>query len=142
MAGVWNPMTPQESKNQVVDAARDVVSTLGLDVVTAWFWHSSCNSRGKPPFRGRMRIGYPRAGSYDTADEEIATMAGTLQHAGWSADHDFHSHSPALEKNNVVVILRPQDPNASTRGIEVLGECRDITTTKDDRGPIQPVDVS
>jgi hypothetical protein len=39
-------------------------------------------------------------------------------------------------------VLRPQDPGASTRGIEVIGECRDVTTTIDGRGQVQPVVVN
>lgn len=142
MSGVVNPMTPQQSRSQVVDAAREVVATLGLDVVEAWFWHSACNSRGDPPFRGHMRIGYPLAGSYEAADAQISAMAATLQRAGWSADPTFHSHAPALKNNSVIVVLRPQDPNAATRGVELIGECRDLTTTMESRGPVQPVDLS
>jgi len=43
MSGVMNPMTPQQSRSQVVDAARQVVATLGLEVVEAWFWHGFCD---------------------------------------------------------------------------------------------------
>lgn len=139
MSGVWNPMTPQESRNQVIDVAREVVSVLGLDVVEAWFWHSPCNGRGGPPFRGQMRIGYPRAADHGIADDEMAKMVAELRRSGWSDDPDFHSHSPALTKNRVTVVLRPQDPNASTRGVEVIGECRDVTTTMSSRGPVQAV---
>lgn len=142
MSGVVNPMTPQQSRDQVIDAARQVIATLGLHVVEAWFWHSACNSRGDPPFRGHMRIGYPLAGSYEAADAQITAMAATLQRAGWSADPTFHSHAPALKNNSVIVVLRPQDPNAATRGVELIGECRDLTTTMESRGPVQPVDLS
>lgn len=142
MTGIVNPMTPQESRSQVVDAAGEVVATLGLDVVEAWFWHSSCNSRGDPPFRGHMRIGYPLADSYEAADAQIAVMTTTLQQAGWSEDPAFHSHAPALKNNNVIVILRPQDPNAATRSVELIGECRDMTTTRHSRGPVQPVTLT
>jgi len=142
MAGVWNPMTPQESRGQVLDAASEVVAVLGLDVIEAWFWHSPGNARGEPPFRGHMRIGYPLAASYEIADSETATMATRLQRAGWAVDPNFHSHSPALTRNRVIVVLRSQDPGASTRGVEIIGECRDITTTIDKRGPIQLVNLN
>ena len=142
MAGVRNPMTPDESRSQVLDAARQVVSALGIDVVEAWFWHSACNSRGDPPFRGQMRIGYPLASSYRVSAEQIAAMVGLLRRAGWDTDPNFHSHAPALRKTDVIVVLRPQDPGASTRGIEVIGECRDMTTTIDGRGPVQRVTVN
>ena len=115
MTGVPNPMrpapmTPEESK-----------------------------SRGDPPFRGRMRIGYPPAQSPRAADDQIAAMLDLLRAAGFSADSAFLSHAPALRKNDVIIVLRPQDPNATTRGVDVIGECRDVTTTIEDRGPVQSV---
>lgn len=144
MTGVPDPMrpaptTPEESRNQVLLAAREVVEILDLNVVEASFWHSACNSRGDPPFRGRIRIGYPLAQSPRAADDHIAAMLDLLRAAGFSADSAFLSHAPALKKNNVIVVLRPQDPNAATRGVDVIGECRDVTTTIEDRGPIQSV---
>lgn len=144
MTGVPNPMrpapmTPEESRSQVLKAAREVVAILGLDVVEASFWHSACNSRGDPPFRGRMRIGYPPAQNPGAADDQIAAMLDLLRTAGWSADSAFLSHAPALKKNDVIIVLRPQDPNAATRGVDVIGECRDVTTTIEDRGPVQSV---
>lgn len=132
-------MTPEESKSQVLKAAREVVAILGLDVVEASFWHSACNSRGDPPFRGRMRIGYPPAQSPRAADDQIAAMLDLLRAAGWSTDSAFLSHAPALRKNDVIIVLRPQDPNAATRGVDVIGECRDVTTTIEDRGPVQSI---
>jgi len=147
MTGVPNPMrptpmTPEESRSQVLKAAREVVAILGLDVVEASFWHSACNSRGDPPFRGRMRIGYPLARSPQVAGDQIAAMLDLLRAAGWSADSAFLSHAPALKKNRVIIVLRPQDPNSATRGVDVIGECRDVTTTIEGRGPVQSVSLS
>lgn len=144
MTGVPNPMrpapmTPEESRSQVLRAAREVVAILSLDVVEASFWHSACNSRGDPPFRGRIRIGYPPARGPLAADDHIAAMLDLLRAAGFSADSAFLSHAPVLKKNGVIIVLRPQDPNAATRGVDVIGECRDVTTTIEDRGPVQSV---
>jgi hypothetical protein len=38
----------------------------------------------------------------------------------------FASHATSLAKNKVITLLRPYAPNGSG-GIEVLGECRDVT---------------
>ena len=147
MTGVPNPMrpapmTPEESRSQVLQAAREVVATLGLDVVEASFWHSACNSRGDPPFRGRMRIGYPPARSPQAAGDQIAAMLDLLRAAGFSADSTFLSHAPALKKNDVIIVLRPQDPNSATLGVDVIGECGDVTTTIEGRGPVQSESLS
>ena len=109
---VPNPMTPEQSKAQVVDAAKELVGTLDLKVVEAFFWHSSCNDQGEAPFRGQIRIAYPPAPSFEESEAEVAEMAHRLENDGWSRDSDFRSHGTVLQKNNVVAVLGPQ--NAST----------------------------
>lgn len=139
---VSNPMTPDQSKAQVVDAVREIVATLNLHVVKASFWHSSCNDQGDPPFRGEAVITYPLAPSFDESDAEIANMVRRLQSLGWTGDPDFHSHGAALKKNNVVAVFGPQNVSTPNRGIELYGECRDMTTTKNTRGSTEDIALS
>lgn len=136
---VSNPMTPEQSKAQVVDAAREIVNALGLHVVEAFFWRSSCNDQGDPPFRGEMRIAYPRAASFEESDTQIAKMAQSLQSIGWTGDPGFHSHGTVLKKDNVVAVLGPQNVSLPHRDIELYGECRDVTTTKNTVGSAEPI---
>ena len=138
---VSNPMTPEQSKAQVVDAAKEVVSTLDLQVLDAVFWHSSCNDQGEAPFRGQVRIDYPQASSFEASGEEVAQMAQRLEDSGWSADSDFKSQGTVLQKNNVVVVLGPQNASVPTRDIQLYGECRDVSTAKGDN-QTEPIDLS
>ena len=140
--GVSNPITPEQSKAQVIDAATEIVGILNLQVIEPAFWHSSCNDQGEAPFRGRMMIGYPLASSFEASDAEVAQMVQLLQTKGWTTDSDLHSHSATLTKNGVVAVLAPQAVGDSTRGLEVLGECRDTTTTKDTKGTTEIVNLS
>lgn len=135
---VSNPVTPEQSKAQVVDAATDLVGTLGLPVVEAFFWHSSCNDQGEAPFRGQIRIAYPPAETFDASSEEIAQMAQRLQDSGWSPDGEFKSYGTVLKKNNVVAVLGPQNVSNPNRDIQIYGECRDMTTAEGDNHP-EPV---
>lgn len=130
-----NPMTPEQSRAQVVDAATELVDTLNLPVVEAFFWHSSCNDQGEAPFRGQIRIAYPPAASFKESGEEIAQMAQRLQDSGWTSAPDFKSHGTVLKKNNVVAVLGPQNASNPNRDIQVYGECRDTTTDKGDNQP-------
>lgn len=139
---VADPLTPEQSKTQVMDAAHEIVSALKLDVVEAAFWHASCNDQGDPPFRGQMRVAYPPAASFAESDAQIAGMVQKLRAAGWVGDPDFHSHGTALTKNNVVAVFGPQNVSNPNRDIELFGECRDTTTTKDNKGPVEQVTVT
>ncbi len=97
-ASVRNPMTPEQSKAQVVDAAREIVRALNLHVLKASFAHSSCNDQGDPPFHGEMMIAYPLAPSFESAESENAEMVQRLQSLGWTGDPALHSHGPVLKK--------------------------------------------
>ncbi len=141
-AGVPNPMTPEQSKAQVVDAARDIVRDLNLHVVEAFFWHSSCNDQGDPPFQGEMRIAYPPTSSYEASVAEIAKMVQRLQSLGWTGDPNLHSHGTVLKKNNVIAHFDPQTVDVPAQAIRLLGECRDVTTTKKTRGTSEDVNLT
>jgi len=130
-----SPLTPDQSRAQVVDAATELVDALNLPVVEAFFWHSSCNDQGEAPFRGQIRIAYPPAASFEGSGEEIVRMAQRLQDSGWSPDAEFKSHGTVLKKNNVVAVLGPQNASNPNRDIQVYGECRDTTTDTGDNQP-------
>ena len=101
---------------------------LNLPVLRTAFWRASCNDAGLPPFRGHVRITYPRADTYARADAEIADMIELLATRGWADNPGFHSHSRAVVKNSVTAVFRNQNASVADRAIDVLGECRDITT--------------
>lgn len=126
--GVRDPMTPDQSRAQVIAAAREIVAALDLPVLQVAFWSASCSDGGRPPFRGHVRISYPRAESYEQSKTQIADMIDRLTGKGWSDNPEFHSHSPALTRNRVTVVLHNQNASVVDRAIEVIGECRDWTT--------------
>lgn len=125
---VSDPLTPELSRAQVVDAATEIVTTLHLPVLRSAFWRASCNDSGLPPFRGHVRITYPRADNYARSEAEIADMIERLAALGWADNPNFHSHSRALAKGNVTAVFQNQNASVLDRAIDVLGECRDITT--------------
>jgi hypothetical protein len=141
-SGVSDPMTPEQSKAQVVDAAREIVNALSLHIVSASFEHSSCNDDGVAPFRGVVSISYPLAPNFEQSDAEVAKMVQHLQSIGWTGDPEFHSHGTVLKKNNVTAVFRPQNVSSPNRGIEVSGQCRDMTTTKDTKGSDEKIALS
>jgi hypothetical protein len=89
-----------------------------------------------------MMIGYPNAASFEASDAEIAKMVQQLQTLGWTTDPDSHTHGTALKKNGVVAVFGPQNASDSTRGLQLFGECRDVTTTKQTKGSTEVVRLS
>ncbi|WP_084294189.1 hypothetical protein [Mycolicibacterium flavescens] len=133
-------LTPEQSKAQVVDSAREVVQTLQLPVTRVLFRHESCNDQQEPPFRGNVSIWLPLAPSFEDSDREMAQWVQQLKAQGWSGDTEFKSHGTTVEKNNVVASFAPQNASTPNRMVTFYGECRDFTTTRATAG--DPQDIS
>jgi hypothetical protein len=127
--GVPHPMTPEGSKAQVIDAAREIVATLRLKSVSAHFSRESCNDQAVAPFRGVVGLGYDHAPTLEASQAQIQQMIAALKEHGWGGPGDFHSHAPAVSKQNVTAVFDPYSPVQNAGGsITVYGECRDMTT--------------
>lgn len=119
------PPSADQSRAQVLGAARELVATLRLPVLQAAFWRAACGDGGRPPFRAQVRISYPRAAGYAQSEAEIAAMIRRLTETGWTAEPGFPSHSRALAKNGITALFRGQNASVSTRAVEVIGDCED-----------------
>ena len=124
-----HPMTPDESRAQVVNAAREIVATLGLKTVTGHFSRESCNDQAVAPFRGVVGLDYDHAPTLEASQAQIEQMVASLKQHGWGASGDFHSHSPAVSKQGVTALFDVFSPVQNAGGsITIYGECRDMTT--------------
>ena len=122
-------MTPDQTRAQVINAAREIVATLGLKDVSGHFSRESCNDQAVAPFRGVVGLSYGHAPTLEASQAQIQQMIGVLKEHGWSAPGDFHSHSPAVSKQNVTAVFDPYSPVQDAGGsITLYGECRDMTT--------------
>lgn len=141
------PISPQEARTQVVDAARDIVTALHGEVTEAQFSYESCDDFGKPPFRGVVSLSLWMPGVPHNQPADPQTVIKALVADGWSTDSDFKSHAPTLRKNavNIILTVVPPAPAGvafnSHVGVKVDGECRDTFDHRTD-GSILPVDIS
>ena len=140
--GVLHPMTPQQSRSQVVDAAAEVSLLIAKPIESAYFWHGSCSDGDQGPFRGEVRISYRPPADPRAAAAEFEDMTQRLRRGGWAADSDFLSHSTALKKGAVNALLSPPDASVGMASVELLGECRDTTTTKATKGDVEDLRLS
>jgi hypothetical protein len=139
---VSNPMTPEQAKAQVVDAARDVGRIVELPADRAFFSRSSCNDQGESPFRGQVNIFYAVPADPVDAGAAFDKIKSQLQAAGWTSDGDFKSHGTTLKKNSVEAVLYPADASVADVLVILYGECRDTTTTKATKGSTEPLTIN
>lgn len=137
--GVPNPMTPEQSKAQVIDAATDVKRAVARPVASANFSHEACNDQGEAPFRGVVNIFYSAPADPAAASAAFDEITQRLQAAGWAGDSGFKSHGTTLKKNNVDAVLYRADVNVPKINIVLYGECRDMTTTKAQTGTVEDI---
>jgi hypothetical protein len=140
--GVLNPMTPEQSKAQVVDAAKDVGRAVQQPAIRAFFSRSSCNDQGESPFRGQVNIFYQAPADPAAARAAFDQIKAQLQAAGWTSDDDFKSHGTTLKKNTVEAVLYPADASVADVLVILYGECRDTTTTKTTKGSTETITVN
>lgn len=140
--GVSNPMTPEQSKSQVVDAATDASRAIAKPVDSANFSRSSCNDQGDAPFRGVVTIAYQPPADPQAAAAEFGDMKQRLERAGWSADSDFKSHAATLKKGGVNAVLSPADASVAVVVVTLYGECRDVTTSKATKGDVEAIQLT
>jgi hypothetical protein len=132
-------MTPEQSKAQVVDAAKDVGKAVSEPVESAHFSRSSCNDQGDPPYRGIVDIYYAVPSDSAGAAATFDKIKQQLQSAGWGPDSEFKTHGGALKKDSVDAVLYPADASVSKIHVILYGECRDTTTTKATAGSTEDI---
>jgi hypothetical protein len=140
--GVTNPMTPEQSRRQVVDAATDVSHLIAKPIESAYFWHESCSDGDQGPFRGAARISYQPPADPDAAAAAFDDMTQRLRNGGWAADSDFKSHATTLKKGGVDASLSPGHAGVPLASVMLYGECRDTTTTKATKGDIETLQLA
>jgi len=77
---VVNPLSPEETRRQVVDVSRQLVSDLGGEVTDAQFGYDSCGVNGTPPFQGHASFGLWMPGADRTREvtaESVVTHTPT-----------------------------------------------------------------
>jgi hypothetical protein len=124
---VLDPISPQQARAEVVDAARDIVTTLHADVVWARFSYESCNDQGEPPFRGEAKVSFWMPGISHDQPVNPQTVIKALVADGWSTDSDFISHAPTLRKDkvNIILTVAPRPAGNGHAWVDVDGQCRD-----------------
>jgi hypothetical protein len=129
---VSNPISPQQARAQVVDASRDIVTTLRAEVTEATFKYESCNDQGDPPFRGVAKVFFWMPGVPHNQPVDPQAVIGPLVRDGWSTNSGFTSHAPTLRKAKVNVILTvlpahfpPGVERKSHAWADINGECQD-----------------
>jgi hypothetical protein len=121
-------MSDEQTRAQVVDPAKRLVQSVGLQLRGAGFRFSACTDQGVAPFRGLVEMGFTFPVGADKnayIDKIIAAMTAD----GWSdgAPPGKKPYGRAMHMGEVMALVSP-NPDHPDRGIvEIYGECRNAT---------------
>jgi hypothetical protein len=137
-----NPLSDQQTRDQVIEPARQIARFAQLHDPTGRFDFSSCNDQGDPPYRGVVSMSFampagPPDGPSATPDPNalFQQIATSMVAHGWNdgPPPDWHSYGRVLNKDGVVAVMT-QDPTSGRGKLSLYGECRNMTNHRLD-GP-------
>jgi hypothetical protein len=129
------PVGDEESKEQVVEPARQIVRLTGMQTASAGYSFMSCKNRDDPPYRGAIFLTFGLPAS-ERADTYFETIASALDTHGWAEgpppnDHAF-AHIFSREAVTVTVYRDSDDPGVGVA--RLYGQCRNMNDHRNDSG--------
>ena len=128
-----NPVTDDQSKAQVVESAKQVVTLAGLRTASAGYALMSCKDRDDPPYQGAIYLTFalPAAARADTY---FPAIAATLVTHGWTEGlpPNDHAFAKILTKDAVTVIVYRQNEDPGLGVARIYGECRNMNNHRGD----------
>lgn len=126
------PLTDDESRGQVVDAAKEIVRAARLDITYAnlqWEW---CNDQGEPPFRTKVELAFVTPAGEDRSAQIAASVAAQ---PGWESGPPpgYVPAGEVVHKGDVWASIGPGN-NPERGGIQIYGECRNVNDHRDTDG--------
>lgn len=127
------PMSDEQSKQQVIEASREVIATGHLKNPRGSYLLMSCASGDAPPYQGAIRLNFDIPGLKDTP-KYFGDIARALSARGWTDPNPagLERGRPKFTKDGVTVIYSV-DPGAHGRAtMQIYGECRNTTDHRAD----------
>lgn len=118
-------MSDDQTRAQVIDPAKQIVTTAALQDVSGVFGWESCTDQGDLPFRGRVDVSFdPPAGVDQRAyfDQIAQTMMATGGRSG--ARLGRSSLGAVIYKDGVAASIGKSGGTLKAGSVEVSGECR------------------
>lgn len=122
------PLSDDQSRQQVIEVARQFASAGKLGTPTGSYLLASCGSADQPPYQGIMYVNFdvPRIAATAGYFDEIE-RAMTL--AGWRTGQPpgRHPGGRTVAKDGIVAMFY-RHPDLDGRGVlEIFGQCRNVS---------------
>ena len=128
-----DPVTDEQSKDQVTGPARQVVSAAGLRTASAGYLLMSCKNQDDPPYQGAIYLTFTLPAEQQ-ADTYFDTIASTLRTHGWAEGPPPNNHPFAkiFSRNAVTVTFYRDNDDPGVGVLRVYGQCRNVNDHRRD----------
>ncbi|WP_216639747.1 hypothetical protein [Mycobacterium sp. 1164966.3] len=128
-----NPVTDDQSRAQVLDAAHQIVTLAGLRTTSAGYLPMSCKDRKDPPYQGAIYLTF--AVPADVAPEKyFPAIATTLVSHGWleGPQPNGRTDGRMVSKDAVTAIVYRDSDDPRLGVLRLYGECRNMNDHRHD----------
>ncbi|MEN4477974.1 hypothetical protein [Mycolicibacterium cosmeticum] len=131
-----DPLTADQSTQQVVDVGRQLRKVADLQGVSGGFSFESCNDQGEPPYRGKVEMSSVLPAGV-TPDAYARRVADAMVAAGWTdgPPPGKNPYGTVINKDGVMVVMGRAHVDGRV-AYTIFGECRDTTDHRDDGATI------
>lgn len=128
-----DPASDEQTKAQVVESAKQIVTIAGLPTTTAGYLFMSCKDQDGPPYQGAVYLTFavPSAALTDAYFGEIAARLVTH---GWAEGlpPDQRVFGKTLSKDGVTAVISRQLDEPKMGELRIYGQCRNLNNHRDD----------
>lgn len=127
-AAAIDALSDEQSRQQVLGPARQIVEAGRLREVTGSYILSACQPGDEPPYQGAARVGFDVPTIAETP-AYFRRIAAAMRARGWSEGlpPNRYPGGKILTKNGVSALFY-RNPDVPGRGVlEISGECRNMT---------------
>ena len=125
------PMTDEQSRDQVVDATRQIVTAAQLRDVTAGYIFLSCSTEQDPPYQTAVYLNFRLSESNSVG--HIREIATALIAHGWHEAPSVGEHfGPKLTRDGVTSSFHKNPDKAGYGTMRIYGECRNMGDHRND----------
>ncbi len=125
------PMTDQQSRDQVVDAARQIVTAAQLEAVTGSYTFLSCTNEQDPPYQPALYLDF--ALSQPNSTKRIREIADALVADGWSESPSMGEHfGRKLTRDGVTTTFHQNVDKPDFGTMRIYGQCRNMADHRND----------
>jgi hypothetical protein len=128
-----NPVTDDQSRAQVLEAAKQIVTLAGLRTTSAGYLPMSCKDRKDPPYQGAIYLTFALPPDV-AADKYFPAIATTLARHGWieGGQPANRTDGRMFSKDAVTAIIYRDSDDPRVGIVRLYGECRNMNDHRHD----------